>query len=117
MRDEGAKLQVVELGTTNPAYKDGRTYATGIDIHKAGKNNYTGTLNNGENGVSQGCLLIDVNNWSDFIGIFNNSSQKSKIVSVTVSRVLVTPVNINRLPAFNFIINGSRYDFFKNRMR
>lgn len=117
MKDEGAKSQVIELGTANPAYKDGRTYATGIDIHKAGRNNYTGTLNDGKSGVSQGCLLIDINKWSDFIGIFNNSSQKSKTVSVTVSRVLATPVNGNRLPAFNFITSGSRYNFFKNRMR
>lgn len=112
MKNEGVKTQVIELRTTNPAYKDGRTYATGIDIHKAGKNNYTGTLNDGKNGVSQGCLLIDINNWSDFIGIFNNSSQKSRTVSVTVSRVLATPVNGNQLHAFNFMTSGTRYNFF-----
>lgn len=36
MRDVDAKNQTIELGTTNPAYKDGRTYAAGINIHMAG---------------------------------------------------------------------------------
>jgi hypothetical protein len=112
MRDVGATSQTIELGTTNPAYSDGRTFATGIDIHKAGKNNFTGTLNNGQNGVSQGCLLIDKNNWPSFIGNFNNSSQKRNTVSVTVSRSLATPVNATRLPAFNFFMNGTRRSFF-----
>lgn len=91
--------------------------ATGIDIHKAGASNYTGTLGDGTKGVSQCCLLIDINNWSDFIGIFNNSSQKSKTASISVSRSMATPVNVNRLPVFNFIINGSRSIFFNNRMK
>ncbi|MFA6703161.1 MAG: RHS repeat-associated core domain-containing protein, partial [Dysgonamonadaceae bacterium] len=113
MRDIDATSQTIELGTTNPAYSVGRTYATGIDIHKAGKNNYTGTFNKGENGVSQGCLLIDVNNWSNFIGNFNNNSQKSNTISVTVSRSMAIPVNANRLPAFNFFMNGTRRSFIK----
>ena len=113
MRDVNATSQTIELGTTNPAYSDGRTYATGIDIHKAGKNNYTGTFNNGTNGVSQGCLLIDVDNWSSFIGNFNNNSQRSNTASVTVSCSLATPVNVNHLPAFNFFMNGTRRSFFK----
>ena len=112
MRDINAPSQTIELGTTNPAYSDGRTYSTGIDIHKAGKNNYTGTFNNGENGISQGCLLIDVNNWSNFIENFNNNSQKSNTISVTVSRNMATPVNVNRLPAFNFFMSGTRHSFF-----
>ena len=116
MRDKGSKYQTIELKTNNPAYKDGRTYATGIDIHKAGKNNFTGKMKNNKDGVSEGCLLIDINEWSNFIGLFNTPSQKSNTVCVTVSRTLPEPINVNILPAFNFILNGSRADFFnKNK--
>lgn len=108
MKDTNATEQTVELGKSNPAYTDGRTYAKGIDIHKAGISNYTGTTNSGKNGVSEGCLLIDVNNWTNFIGLFNNSAQKSNTISVTVSKTCSSPINGNRLPAFNFIINASR---------
>ena len=117
MRDVEAKLQTVELGTINPAYSDGRTYATGIDIHKAGNKNLTGMLNDGRRGVSEGCLLIDINNWSNFISIFDNSAQRSNKVSVTVSRTFSMSVNATRLPAFNFIMNGSRANFFNFRKR
>lgn len=116
MRDKGSKYQTIELKTNNPAYKDGRTYATGIDIHKAGKNNFTGKMKNNKDGVSEGCLLIDIDEWSNFIGLFNTPSQKNNTVSVTVSRTLPEPINVNILPAFNFILNGSRADFFnKNK--
>ena len=116
MRDKGSKYQTIELKTNNPAYKDGRTYATGIDIHKAGKNNFTGKMKNNKDGVSEGCLLIDIDEWSNFIGLFNTPSQKNNTVSVTVSRTLPKPINVNILPAFNFILNGSRADFFnKNK--
>uniref|UniRef100_UPI0022E71249 RHS repeat-associated core domain-containing protein n=1 Tax=Bacteroides bouchesdurhonensis TaxID=1841855 RepID=UPI0022E71249 len=117
MRDIGAKSQTLELGIPNPAYQDGRTFATGIDIHYAGKNNFTGTINDGKNGVSQGCLLIDINAWSNFISNFNNNIQRSNPVSVTVSRTFSTPVNGNRLPAFNFIMNGSRSNFFNSKIK
>ena len=115
MRDINATSQTIELGTTNPAYSDGRTYSIGIDIHKAGRNNYTGTYKNSKNetrGISEGCLLIDINNWTNFIENFNNNAQKSNTISVTVSRNMTTPVNVNRLPAFNFFMNGTRHSFF-----
>ena len=99
VRDIDATSQTIELGTSNPAHHD-RTYAEGIDIHKAGKNNYTGTYigKDGKvHGVSEGCLLIDKNNWNSFINIFNNSEQKSNIISVTVSRTLAQPTNTNVL--------------------
>ncbi|NLJ40797.1 MAG: RHS repeat-associated core domain-containing protein, partial [Clostridiales bacterium] len=102
----------IELGAPNPAHPD-RTYAADINIHKPGLNNLTGLTTKGA-AVSQGCLLIDRNEWTNFIGIFNNDSQKSNTVSVTVSRTLSTPVNVNRLPAFNFFSSGYRSDFFKN---
>ena len=89
----------VELGQVNPAYDDGRTYATGIDIHKAGRDNYTGEYWSSKlgrmAGVSEGCLLIDKNRWGEFIGMFNNSEQKSNTISVTVSRTMSAPTNQN----------------------
>jgi RHS repeat-associated protein len=111
MRDVDATSQTIELGTTNPAYSDGRTYATGINIHKPGRNNFTGIDSKGR-AISQGCLLIDRNSWSDFIGHFDTDAQRSNTVSVTVSRSMATPANVNRLPAFNFFMSGTRRSFF-----
>lgn len=107
----------IELGYENPAYTDGRTYAAGINIHKPGENNLTG-LTVKKRPISAGCLLIDINSWNRFIGHFEAEDQKNNTVSVTVSRSLSEPVNVNRLPAFNFILNGTRESFFsriKNR--
>ncbi|MBR4227519.1 MAG: hypothetical protein IKR72_00225 [Bacteroidales bacterium] len=57
----------------------------GIDIHKAGLNNLTGkTLKGGY--VSEGCLLIDIDRWDEFMGLFNSPAQKNNIISVTVLR-------------------------------
>jgi len=91
--DVGNNDSKVELGYPNPNldYKNGETYAVGIDIHKAGIGNSTGK------GVSVGCLLIDYNRWNEFIGLFNNSEQKSNPVSVTVSRTMAQPTNTNVL--------------------
>ena len=107
----------IELGYENPAYTDGRTYAAGINIHKPGENNLTG-LTVKKRPISAGGLLVDINSWNRFIGHFEAEDQKNNTVSVTVSRSLSEPVNVNRLPAFNFILNGTRESFFsriKNR--
>ena len=107
----------IELGYENPAYTDGRTYAVGINIHKPGINNLTGMITK-KRPISAGCLLVDINSWDRFIGHFEAEDQKNNTVSVTVSRSLSEPVNVNRLPAFNFILNGTRESFFsriKNR--
>jgi RHS repeat-associated protein len=111
MRDVDATSQTIELGTTNPAYSDGRTYATGINIHKSGRNNFTGIDSKGR-AISQGCLLVGRDNWSSFIGNFDTEAQRSNTVSVTVSRSMATPANVNRLPAFNFFMSGTRRSFF-----
>jgi hypothetical protein len=84
----------IELGTENPAYSDGRTYATGINIHKAGKNNFTGVGRDGR-AVSEGCTVMDRNTWDSFIGIFNTDAQKNNTVSVTISRTYSSPTNQN----------------------
>ena len=78
----------IELGQENPAYSDGRTYATGINIHKPGSDNFTGVYRNGSV-TSAGCLLIDINRWSEFIGLF----EQNTLISVTVSRSLSAPTN------------------------
>ncbi|HOB26602.1 MAG TPA: RHS repeat-associated core domain-containing protein [Bacteroidales bacterium] len=100
----------IELGTENPAYSDGRTYATGINIHKAGIDNLTGVGRNGMP-VSAGCILIDRNNWSSFIGHFNNDAQKNNTVSVSISRTYRTPLNFNwTTPVFNTQIFNNQID-------
>jgi hypothetical protein len=93
MSDVGGNGRI-ELGQENPAFSDGRTYALGINIHKPGLNNKTGMTSDGK-AISQGCLLIDRNRWSDFIGIFDTSEQKGNAIGVTVSRTLSTPTNMN----------------------
>ncbi|MDR0833624.1 MAG: DUF6443 domain-containing protein [Candidatus Symbiothrix sp.] len=114
MRDVDATSQTIELGQANPAHPE-RTYAEGINIHKPGKRNLTGTYKD-ENGktrpISEGCLLIDRNNWDNFIGNFDTDEQRTNTVSVTVSRSMSTPANVNRLPAFNFFMSGTRRSFF-----
>ncbi len=79
----------IELGKPNPSKPETETTkAYGINIHKAGKRNYTGTLNNNGriNGVSEGCLLIDRNSWPEFIKIFESSMQINNIVGVILIR-------------------------------
>lgn len=92
MYDVGNSVQnnKIELGFRNPAYSDNRTYAKGVDIHMAGKNNFTGIDRKG-NPVSAGCLLIDRNRWDEFITLFNNDSQRNNTVGVIVSRSLASP--------------------------
>ncbi len=91
----------IELGIENPAYSDGRTYATGINIHKAGKNDKTGMTTKGKP-ISAGCTLISREQWRNFISNFNTDSQKQNIISVTISRTCGTALNSNRnTPAFH----------------
>ena len=85
----------IELGKVNPRYKDGRTFAEGINIHKPGLNNLTGLTNSG-NPVSEGCLLIDRNKWNEFIGIFDTTEQRFNKISVIVSRSLDAPLNYKK---------------------
>lgn len=92
MRDVDAKNQTIELGTTNPAYKDGRTYAAGINIHMAGGRNLTGKDSQGRY-VSKGCLLIDRDEWENFMELFDKAILKTSPASITVSRSLAFPVN------------------------
>ena len=85
----------IELGFTNPAFHDGRTYAEGIDIHKAGLYNRT-KAQNSNIAISAGCLLIDFDKWDDFISLFDNKNT----ISVTLSRSLSSPFNRPILGSF-----------------
>lgn len=90
MHDVGDTKSQIDLGFENPAFSDGRTYASGINIHKAGINNKTGMTTTGKP-ISAGCMLMDVNNWDGFIGNFNNTEQKSNPVGVVLSRTYASP--------------------------
>lgn len=53
--------RVPALGGYNPnpnVIGGDRAYKTGIFIHSSNQNGYAGTYNEGENGISEGCLLI-----------------------------------------------------------
>ncbi len=77
----------IELGMPNPS-NPGKTTANGINIHLPGRGNSTGKPNGAV--ISQGCLLIDMESWSDFMSHFNGTSST---ISVTVSRSLSAPIN------------------------
>jgi len=98
MRDIGITRFTIETGVLNPAYSDGRTYITRADIHYAGKKNFTGEFWSKRlgriAGVSEACFLIDVNRfYNEFMPIFNSSTQKNNVVSITTSRTLSSPIN------------------------
>lgn len=84
MRDIGADTNTIELGYENPAYDDKRTYAKGIDIHYAGKNDFTGISHS--KAVSAGCLLISRMQWDSFISHFKSNSELKNAVGVYVFR-------------------------------
>ena len=88
---------MIDLGARNPnpKYKDGRTYAKGINIHKPGLNNLTGMTKSGVP-ISEGCLLIDRDRWNEFIGLFDTIEQYSNTISVIVSRSLNSPFIPNK---------------------
>ena len=81
----------IELGFENPAYVDGRTHATGVNIHKPGINNKTG-MTSSNKPISASCSLIDLNSWDEFIGLFDNDAQRNNVVGVTMSRTYSKPV-------------------------
>jgi hypothetical protein len=97
------KKRTINLGFSNPAFPN-RSYAEGIDIHKAGINNSTRPL------VSEGCLLISINKWDTFISYFNNPKQKNNLISIAVSRTMTEPTNMTRIEAVNKQIESRLYN-------
>ena len=87
MYDIGKSIddQTIVLGFTNPA--TGTDFAAGVNIHKAGNNNFTGM--DGNKPVSAACALIDRNNWDEFINHFNNDGQYKNKVGIFISRSFV----------------------------
>jgi len=100
MRDVDAKSQTIELGAPNPAHHK-TTSAIGIDIHMAGNKNATGMYfskkDHKMHGVSEGCVLIDINQWNQFMNHFDNSDQRENVISITVSRSIAVPTDTNVL--------------------
>ena len=98
MRDLETSEYIIKLGMPNPSDPT-KDYAEGINIHKAGKGDWTGTYYKQEGNenvlkfVSAGCFLISVNDWDKFIGYFNNALQRANTVSITTSRTLSEPLN------------------------
>ena len=74
----------IDLGGPNPS-NPSRNYSVGINIHKPGKKNKTGKTTNGT-AISQGCLLIDITKWNDFISIFNTKEQVKNTIGVIIQR-------------------------------
>jgi RHS repeat-associated protein len=74
----------IDLGAPNPSNPKLNT-ATGIHIHKAGINNKTG-MTTDKKPISAGCLLIDINKWNKFIGLFDNNNQRNNDIGIHVSR-------------------------------
>lgn len=112
MSDMGKHNSIIELGYPNPAYKDGRTYISGANIHKPGRKNFTGITYDGI-AISEGCFLIDINRWDEFVNLFNTPSQRGNTVSITVSRTLSEPIISIERHSFNFIETGTWTEFYK----
>lgn len=81
---ENFNANSIELGKPNPAHPN-TTKARGINIHRPGRNNWTG-LTSTKQAISQGCLLVDINKWNDFISIFNTPQQKNNKIGVIIQR-------------------------------
>jgi RHS repeat-associated protein len=97
MSDVGTTDRRIELGTSNPAYTDGRTFVEWANIHQAGKYNFTGNFTAPDGSlrpISTACPVTDVNRWDSFISIFDNPQQRENIVSVTISATYAVPINI-----------------------
>ena len=80
----------IDLGFVSPS--TGKTYAQGVNVHKPGWGNKTGIDSKG-NAISKACFTIDIDRWDEFMGIFNNPSQKNNVISISVSRSLGKPTN------------------------
>jgi RHS repeat-associated protein len=80
----------IELGFDSPS--TGNTYAEGVNVHKPGIGNKTGICSDGRV-VSKACFTIDRKRWDEFIGIFDNPSQRNNVISISVSRSLGKPTN------------------------
>lgn len=85
MSDIGSKDGTIDLGTQNPSKSYPTTKASGINIHKPGHKNKTGMTNDGK-AISQGCLLINLKKWVNFIDIFRKYENTGVKISVIVSR-------------------------------
>ena len=79
----------IELGEPNLAHPN-KTTANGINIHKPGLNNLTGMTSKGT-AVSEGCFLIDRNQWGTFMECF----QPNVRIGIAVSRTMAVPTNKN----------------------
>lgn len=64
--------------TTNINPKTGTSFASGVNIHKAGKGNYTGWFGLFQ-GVSEACLLIDRNRYNEFMKYMGPAGTKVPI--------------------------------------
>lgn len=90
MSDKGTEnfyANSIELGEPNIAHKN-RTTILGSNIHKAGLDNLTGefTKNKAPAAVSEACILIDRNRWTEFINIFKSANQKNNIIGISIRR-------------------------------
>ena len=74
----------IELGFDSPS--TGNTYAEGVNVHKPG-------ICSDGRAVSKACFTIDRKRWDEFIGIFDNPSQRNNVISISVSRSLGKPTN------------------------
>ena len=80
----------IDLGMPNPSNPN-VDYAIGINIHKPGLNNLTGT-DSKNRPMSAGCFLIDRNRWDEFMNCFSPNNE----ISVSLSRSMNAPTNRNK---------------------
>lgn len=80
----------VQLDKPNPAHPN-NYFIQGANIHKSGEKGLTGFTSDGRP-ISMACLVINYDDWSNFISFFDKDEQKNDIISVILSRTRVKPI-------------------------
>jgi hypothetical protein len=81
---------VVPTVGPNPA-RPGHDTADGIDIHKAGIDDQTGVYGAEKKGISQGCQLVPVSQWPDFMKIINAKNKDGSNVAPHFDTWIIRP--------------------------
>lgn len=68
---DAANVSIPTIGR-NPAHPN-QSFATGINIHRAGRQDQTGML--GNTAISEGCQLVPTSQWQDFINIIGSKDK------------------------------------------
>ncbi|WP_394772424.1 RHS repeat-associated core domain-containing protein [Mucilaginibacter sp.] len=94
--------------------ENGEGYKNGIYIHRPNKSGYAGEVENGANGISVGCLLIDPRDWSSFNKSMSGMKDFRVQVQREVSRTVPTPASwSNSVFSWSLFMNMPKNNAFR----